>query len=112
MNGWKRLAVASVVATIGMMASSGWPTLGGYLGTHATAAPIGALDMYKEKSTPAVRVSNDEPIAELRIDHTTFRIPKRYVRYYDEQNHNAIAFSFASRCDPDRAIFGWCREWE
>lgn len=97
MNGWKRLVLASMLAGTNITVSFAGPTQVGYSGTDALftaiAAPSGP-DMYKEKSTPAVRIGNDEPTAELRIDHTTFRIPKRYVGYYDTKNHSALALHF------------------
>jgi hypothetical protein len=37
------------------------------------------------------RTVSDKEMAMLRINHTTFRVPQRYVGYYDTKSHSAIS---------------------
>jgi len=96
MNGRKRLALAGLLAGTHITGLFAGSTQVGYSGTEVVITAIAAPsepDEYYDKRTAAVQV-NDEPVAELRINHTTFRIPMRYVGYYDEKNHSAIALHF------------------
>ena len=45
-------------------------------------------------SLPRNVVLSDEALRKIQINHTTFKIPQRYVGYYDERGHSVLAMHF------------------
>ncbi len=62
------------------------------------AIPVGrqswAFDAPRFGRASPFQSVKDEAIAELRINHTTFRIPQQYVGYYDTKNHSVLGLHF------------------
>ena len=85
---WKVWLVLTITTTV-----SSYPTNADALAATANLKHW-SLKLSEVRPIYAGPTAKDEPMDELRINHTTFRIPKKYVGYYDKKTRSVLGMHF------------------